>query len=246
MTAGRDAATQMIVAMARRLRDGETVFYGVASPLPLLATRLAQRRHAPRLTALNIPGGVGAMPSAPRSGSTVGPDMLAGSPAVFPLMDTFDLSARGGLDVVFLSGVQIDPTGAINMTAIGDFARPRIKLPGGAGSACLMPTARRVLLWRSRHDPKSFVERLDFRTAAGNVDAVVTPLAVLARVGGRLAVESVHEGVTLDEIRAATGFPIGPAAGPEAAVPVTPPPTADERAILDELDPTRVRDLEFR
>ncbi|HEX7124722.1 MAG TPA: CoA-transferase [Thermodesulfobacteriota bacterium] len=246
MTAGRDVATQMIVAMARRLRDGETVFYGVASPLPLLATRLAQRRHAPRLTPLNIPGGVGAAPPAPRSGSTVGSDMLTGSPAVFPLMDTFDLSARGGLDVVFLSGVQIDPTGAINMSAIGDLARPRTKLPGGAGSACLMPTARRVLLWRSRHDPRSFVERLDFRTAAGNVDAVVTPLAVLARVEGRLAVESVHEGVTLDEVRAATGFPIGPVGGREAGVPVTPPPTADERAILDDLDPARVRDLEFR
>lgn len=246
MTAGRDAATQMIVAMAHRLRDRETVFYGVASPLPLLATRLAQRRHAPGLVPLNIPGGVGATPAAPRSGSTVGPDMLAASPAVFPLMDTFDLSARGGLDVVFLSGVQIDPTGAINMTAIGDFARPGVKLPGGAGSACIMPTARRVILWRSRHDAKSFVERLDFRTATGNVDAVVTPLAVLARVGGRLAVESVHEGVTLDEVRAATGFPLGPAGGSEAALPVTPPPTPDERAILDDLDPTRVRDLEFR
>lgn len=242
----RDPATQMIVAMARRLRDGETVFYGVASPLPLLATRLAQRLEAPRLVPLNIPGGVNAVPAAPASGSTVGPDMLAGAPALFPLMDTFDLSARGGLDVVFLSGVQIDPSGAINMSVIGDFARPRVKLPGGAGSACLMPTARRVILWRSRHDPKSFVERLDFRTAAGNVDAVVTSLAVLVRVDGRLAVESVHEGVTLAEVRAATGFPIGPAAGPDAAVPTTPPPTPEETAILDEIDPTRVRDLEFR
>ncbi len=246
MTPGRDPATQMIVALARRLRDRETVFYGVASPLPLLATRLAQRRQAPGLVPINIPGGVGATPAAPRSGSTVGPDMLAGSPALFPLMDTFDLSARGGLDVVFLSGVQIDPTGAINMTAIGDFAHPRIKLPGGAGSACLMPTARRVLLWRSRHDPKSFVERLDFRTAAGNVEAVVTPLAVLTRIAGRLAVESVHPGVTLDQVRAATGFPIGPVAGGGAAVPTTPAPTAEETAILDAIDPTRVRDLEFR
>ncbi len=241
---GQDPASQMIVALARRLRDGETVFYGVASLLPLLATRLAQRTHAPHLVPLNIPGGVAPAPAAPLPASTVGPEMLAGSPALFSLMDTFDLAARGGLDTVFLSGVQIDPTGAINMTAIGDFARPKVKLPGGAGSACIMATARRVLLWRSRHDPKSFVERLDFRTATGNVEAVVTPLAVLVRHEGRLAVESLHEGVTLADVQAATGFPIGPLAG--GRVPTTPAPTRRELALLDELDPTRVRDLEFR
>jgi glutaconate CoA-transferase subunit B len=241
-----DAPTQIIVSLARRLVDGETVFYGVASPLPLLATRLAQRLHAPHLVALNIPGGVNAAPAAPLPASTVGPEMLGASPTVFPLMDTFDLSARGGLDTVFLSGVQIDASGAINMSAIGDFARPKVKLPGGAGSACLMPTARRVLLWRSRHDRKSFVERLDFRTATGNVEAVVTPLAVLVRRDGRLAVESVHEGGTLEAVRDATGFPVGPASGADGRVPVTAAPTAEERAVLDSLDPTRVRDLEFR
>ena len=59
-----------------------------------------------------------------------------------------------------------------------------------------MPTARRVILWRTKHDPRTFVERLDFVTAAGNVDRVVTPLGVFVRRDGRLEVESLHPGVT--------------------------------------------------
>ena len=101
------------------------------------------------------------------------------------LADLFDLSARGRLDVAFLSGVQIDAEGRINMSAIGSYEQPKVRLPGGAGSAMLMPTARRVILWRTKHDPRTFVERLDFVTAAGNVDRVVTPLGIFARRGAK-------------------------------------------------------------
>ena len=48
----------------------------------------------------------------------------------------------------------------------------------------IMPTAGRVILWRSRHHAGGFVERLDFVTAAGNVDRVVTPLCVFQRREG--------------------------------------------------------------
>ena len=103
------------------------------------------------------------------------------------LTDLFDLAARGRLDTAFLSGVQIDGAGRINMSVIGDFARPTVRLPGGAGSAALMPRAKRTILWRTKHDPRVFVERLDFVTAQGNVDRVVTPLCVFRRRDGRLA-----------------------------------------------------------
>ena len=71
-----------------------------------------------------------------------------------------------------------------------------------------MPTAKRVILWRTKHDPRTFVERLDFVTAAGNVDRVVTPLCVFMRRDGRLEVESIHPGVTPETFRQATGFPV--------------------------------------
>ncbi len=230
----------MAVALARLLRNGETVFHGVASPLPMVATLLAKRLQAPDLVYLSIAGGVDAAPSR-LPASTVDPVLLEGARATVTLADLFDLSARGRLDVAFLSGVQIDGQGRVNMSAIGPFARPKVRLPGGAGSALLMPTAKRVLLWRAKHDPRVFVDTLDFVTAAGNVERVVTPLCVFRRVGERLAVETVHPGVSPDEVRSQTGFPVEV----DARTPTTPPPTTEELAALAEIDPGRVRASEF-
>ncbi len=230
----------MAVALARLLRDGETVFHGVASPLPMVAILLAQRLHAPNLVYLNITGSVDPGP-ATLPVSTVDPRLLAGTRALVTLADLFDLAARGRLDTVFLSGVQIDGAGRVNMSVIGDATRPKVRLPGGAGSAALMPSACRTILWRTRHDPRTFVERLDFVTASGNVTHVVTPGCVFARREGRLVVESIHPGVEPEALRAATGFQVDIT----DRTPVTPLPTARELAVLTEVDPERVSDSEF-
>ena len=95
------------------------------------------------------------------------------------LTDLFDLAASQRLDTAFLSGVQIDGQGRTNMSVIGQFDAPKVRLPGGAGSAAIMPRAKRTLIWRTKHDRRVFVDRLDFVTAAGNVDRVVTPLCML-------------------------------------------------------------------
>lgn len=234
-------ADLMAVAIARLLRDGETVFFGLASPLVMVATLFARATHAPGLTFLTIPGGVDPVLQAlPRS--TVDGLLTTGCRGIFPLAEVFDLSARGRLDTVFLSGVQIDAYGRINMSAIGDWARPKVRLPGGAGSALLLPTARRAILWRTRHDTRTFVEKLDFVTASGNTRHVVTPLCIFSREpGGRLAVASIHPGVAPAEVAARTGFAV--AVGPET--PVTPAPTPAELELLDRIDPENVRASEF-
>ncbi|MGH2534146.1 MAG: CoA-transferase subunit beta [Thermomicrobiales bacterium] len=230
----------MAVVMARLLRDGETVFHGVASPLPMVAILLAQRLHAPNLTYLNISGSIDPRPEE-LPVSTVDPRLLRGTRAMVTLTDLFDLAARGRLDTVFLSGVQIDGRGRINMSVIGEFARPTVRLPGGAGSAALMPSANRTILWRTKHDARTFVERLDFVTAEGNVDRVVTPLCVFARWDSRLVVESIHPGVTPEALQAATGFPIEI----DETTSVTSPPSERELALLRAVDPHMVSASEF-
>src|SRR5436190_11034754 len=217
----------MAVSLARLLRDGERVFFGVASPLPMVAALLAKRLHAPDLVILTLPGGVDPSPEALPI-STVDPRLLGGAASLVTLADIFDLAARGRLDTAFLGGVQIDRAGRINMSTIGDPRHPKVRLPGGAGSAALMPTAGRTLIWRTRHDTRTFVDALPFVTAAGNVDRVVTPLCVLRRVDGLLDIESVHPYSNPDEIRAATAFPVTA----DAATPITPPPTDAELAAL--------------
>jgi len=236
-----ETAAQMVVALARLLRDGETVFFGVASPIPMVAALLAKRLHAPRLVILTIAGGVDPEPERLPT-STVDPALLHGARAQVTLTDIFDLSARGRLNTAFLGGVQIDGRGRINMSAIGDFRHPTVRLPGGAGSAAIMPTAGRTILWRTRHDPRTFVAELPFVTAAGNVDRVVTPLCTFRRVAGLLTIESIHPTSSPDDVRARTGFPVD--LNPDT--PITPPPSEAERAALREVDPAGIATVELR
>lgn len=231
-------ADQMVVSLARELRDDETAFHGVASPIPMAAILLAQKAHGRSLTYVNIAGGVNSSPRlAP---STDGPNMLDGTAALFGLTDIFDLSMRGGLDVAFLSGVQIDRKGRINSSVIGDFQRPKVRFPGGAGSAVIAPTCGRVLVWRGKHNDKALVEDVDFVSATGNIAVVVTPLCVFRRVDGFLQLESIHASSNLEEVQVNTGFAIE-----SREYPVTPAPTADELEWLARIDPGRARDLEL-
>ena len=235
----RTVADQMAVCLARLIRDGEVVFQGVASPLPMVAIALARALHAPRAVALSVAGGVSPQPGLlPRSSTD--PAGAVGAAAVFANEDFYDLCARGKIDLAFLGAAQIDARGRTNGSVIGPHASPKVRLPGAGGAAMILPTARRVVLWRTQHTPRVFVERLDFVSAAGNLDRVVTPLAVLRRVDGYLAIESVHPWTTADEVRAQTGFAL-----PTGDVMCTPPPSDEEMATLARVDPERVRDLEI-
>jgi glutaconate CoA-transferase, subunit B len=230
----------MVVSLARLLCDGETVFHGVASPIPMVATLLAKQLHAPNLVYLNIAGGVDPEPKG-LPVSTVDPALIRGARSMVTLTDLFDLAASQRLDTAFLSGVQIDGRGRTNMSVIGAFESPRVRLPGGAGSAAIMPRARRTLIWRTKHDRRVFVDQLDFVTAAGNVDRVVTPHCIFRRVEGCLMVESRHEWTSPADLKEATGFSIEV----DESTPVTPEIRTDERDALLRIDPEGVSLTEF-
>ena len=231
----------MVVEMARLIRDGETVFHGVSSHMPLIAILLAKATHAPNAVHLNIPGGVD--PAKPRlkSFTSAGDDLWETAQVEFPLMEVFDLSMRGGLDVAFLSGVQFDARGGVNASVIGDYRKPKVRLPGGAGSAVLIPTARRAILWRTKHDRRTFVDTPDFLTARGNVSDIVTPLCTFTMFRGELILKSVHPTSTTREVAENTAFPIR-----YLSLETTLPPSPEERRKLDEIDPQDLRSLEFR
>jgi glutaconate CoA-transferase subunit B len=230
----------MAVTLSRLIRDGETVFHGVSSHLPMVALMLAKRLHAPSAVHLNIAGGVD--PTSPRLGSvsSAGSELWQGAASFFSLAEIFDLSMRGGLDVAFLSGVQFDNHGGANASVIGDYQKPKVRLPGGAGSAVLIPTAKRAILWRTKHDRRTFVEKVEFVTARGNVSDVVTPLCHFTMYQGELILKSIHPNSTIEEVAANTAFPIR-----YLQLEMTPIPTAEEMVGLREIDPKDLRNIEF-
>ena len=220
----------IVINLARQIRANEVTFSGVNSTLPMLACVLAKRAYDFHFTWINVAGGVEPQPAAiPHSSSD--PGIVAGSAAIFSNQDFYDLCARGGIGLVYLGCAQIDAEGRTNVSSIGPWEKPRVRLPGGGGAAVMLPTAQRVATWRTEHSPRALVDKLDFVTAAGNLAALITPIAVFQRTAGRFWLESWHPDSSPDEVSKRTGF----AFDASAARP-THLPTAREAAVLQEID----------
>ncbi len=236
-TAEFSKADMMIVAMARLLWDADNAFMGVASNLPFFAIWLARNLYNPNLTWLNIPGGVNPNPSFPPR-TTVDFQLVKEKRASITLAEIFDMSARRELDVAFLSGVQIDRQGNFNLSHIAQGERIKAQFTGGAGSALIYPNTKRVILWRTRHDKRTFIEKCPVITASGNTYTVITPIAVFRKESGCLILDSIHPYSTYEEVAENTGFPVSPA-------PFTKPPTREELSLIYQFDPERIREIEF-
>lgn len=231
----------MVCSMARLINDGNTVFHGVSSHMPMIATLLAKATHAPSAVHLNIPGGVDPKIDKLQKYSSAGTALTETSVSDFPLSDIFDLSMRGGLDVAFLSGIQFDNLGNVNASVIGDYKKPKVRMPGGAGSAVLIPTAKRAIIWRTKHDKRTFVKKVDFVTTRGNIDSIVTPLCIFKMHQGELILDSIHPHSSIDEVANNTDFDIR-----YIEVKYTQAPTQFEMEMLNKIDPNDYRNMEFK
>lgn len=230
----------MVCAISHMLNDKERVFHGVSSHIPMIGMMLARATHAKGLVHLDIPGGVNPSDVSREDYSSAGNQIYKTSTSAFPLQDVFDLSMRGGLDVAFLSGVQFDLVGNVNASVIGSYEKPKVRLPGGAGSAVLIPTAKKAVLWRTKHDKRTFTEKVDFITTRGNAWRMVTPLCVFAFRNGRWELDTIHPTSSLEEVKENTGFPLY-----YDEIRYTEEPTKEELLLLKKIDPHLNRCLEF-
>jgi glutaconate CoA-transferase subunit B len=246
-----NASELLAVVASRQLRDDTTVFAGVG--VPLLAAALAKRRHAPRLTMV-IEGGIIGPEIAPGRLPISTNEMRAGRRAqMLPgITDAFLFAQRGFVDVGFMGGAQIDQYGNINTTAIGDYWKPKVRLPGTGGANDIASLCREVIIVTA-HEKRRFIPRVDFVTSPawlggdgsrraagllfGGVSRVVTTLGILGfdPETRRMLIEAVHPGVTVRQIRENTGFELGEA----PSVETTAPPSDDELEMLRALDPER-------
>jgi glutaconate CoA-transferase subunit B len=241
-----DAGEVQTVVAARRLASARSVFIGVGRPST--AAILCRMVHNPGLVLVYESGTIGAKPF--RVPLSIGDGELAETADVvvsIPEMFNYWIGA-GRVEVAFLGAAQIDRHCNLNSTVIGDYARPRTRLPGAGGAPEIAAGCDEVVVV-APHSPRTFVERLDFVTTVGHGDgpgarerlgfrgrgptSVITDLGVLEPDPRtlELALAQVHPGVEVDEVRENTGWPLAVADD----VRVTEPPTAEELGALREL-----------
>lgn len=251
----------MVVTLARELDDDTRAFNGAVSFIPVCAYLLARRTHAPDLVWAASSIAVDADPA--RIGESTlsdaiwdGATMLSNSP-----FDFWSYAQGARYNTFAFRGAQMDRFGNVNNTVIGPYEAPKVRLPGGGGMAdlgCMIPT---ILLWTTTHNPRTLVGKLDFRSGIGWGDGgdhrerlglpggptlCVTDLCVFdfSPESRAMRLRSVHPGVSVDDVRAATGFEV--LLPDDGEVGETPQPTAEELRILrEEVDPTGMRLREF-
>jgi glutaconate CoA-transferase, subunit B len=242
----------MSIAAARTLRSGVACFVGVGPPS--LAANLARATHAPGIVLVYESGTIGAKPT--RLPLSIGDGELADTAdAVVSVPEIFNYWVQPGrIDVGFLGAAQIDRFGNINTTVIGTYEHPKTRLPGAGGAPEIAASTKQVIVI-VKQSTRTFVERLDFITSVGHRIGQMTrqqlgftgagPTTVITDLGmlgpnpttSELTLMQLHPEVTVEQARAATGWPLAVATD----LLSTPPPTEEELMVLRRLKSSHAR-----
>ncbi len=243
----------MAIACSRRINDNDVVFCGTG--LPMLAVMTAKCTHAPNCIVFFETG-------------SIDPELVEIPMTVADSRVMYRASHHGGLADAFaymqnkfsgadvlgvLSGAQIDPHGNLNSTVIGEYRKPTVRLPGSGGACDVACSVGRTMIFM-KHEPRRFVDKLDYLTSPGWLDgydsrrlaglpqggpeAVITTLGVMAfeSTTKRMYVQNHFEYTNPEEIQTCTGFEID-----TSRSQVEPPPTEEElKTLRERVDPLRL------
>jgi glutaconate CoA-transferase, subunit B len=157
------AAARLALAAALELQDGEVCFVGIGNPSD--AALLAKHTHAPDMSLIYESGVIGSDPKDPPL-STGSPSVADGAMMITDGLAVFAELQAGRIDVGLLSAAQVDPWGNLNSTVIGDYHNPKIRMVGSGGAHDIACLAQRLVILMP-HDPRRFVEKVDFITSPG-------------------------------------------------------------------------------
>jgi acyl CoA:acetate/3-ketoacid CoA transferase beta subunit len=238
-----------VVAIAEVFRgDGERLVNPIGN-LPLLGGRLAKATFEPDAVITDGFAGYAAEVFALGEEGRVAIEAWNPYPQMFTTL-------WNGKRHVMMGATQVDRFGNQNIACIGDWHQPKAQLLGfrGAPGNTINHTTS---YWVPNHNPKVLVEQVDVVCGVGwdraaalgeraarfhEIRRVVTNLAVLdfETPDHRMRLRSVHPGVSVEDVVAATGFEL---VVPED-VPISRTPSTDELAIIERLDPKGLRSKE--
>jgi acyl CoA:acetate/3-ketoacid CoA transferase beta subunit len=239
------------VCIARQVEDGESLAHGLATPLVAAGLILAHRTHAPNAYFASAVG-QGVVHEWAPLGIARAEELWVGKALA---STSFVVLAADILHTIspkeFFRPAQVDPYGNFNNIAIGkDYAHPRLRLPGTGGIPDVSVYSHKMYIYVPRHSRAVFVPVVDFCSGLGHDPArkagtgpryLVSDLGQFDWANGRMRLISTHSGVTVERIRAKTGFELDIA--PD--LHETPPPTSEDiRLLREEIDPLGVRRLE--
>lgn len=240
----------MVAAAAREIGDGDKVFVGMR--LPLLGFAVAKETHAPSAIGIFENGVVRDWPALESILTMSDPPNVAHALYCTGLNEVMSLLQAGRVDLGFIGGAEIDRFGNLNTHWVEENGK-RTRLPGSGGAADIATLAKRCIIIMN-HEKRRFARKVRFITSpgfgtggrwrarhnlsGGGPSKVITSLGIFSfdRESGEMILSSCHPGVTIAQVRKATGWRLRIAADSGE----TPPPTEQELAALRKYDPRRI------
>ena len=256
------SSDMLCVCIAREIKDGDLVGQGISTPLVASAYMLAKLTHAPHCIVSYTVGNLLSLDTFPISLLYYEKHVIDHLTRPWSFAEVVgNLVPLGCINVEFFRPAQLDPYGNSNNVVIGEYFRPKVRLPGCGGISDATTIWERIYYYVPDHNKNVFVEKVDFRSGLGFIGRndeylreelgligkgptkVITNLCTMDfdEDSKRMRLVSIHPGVTLEEIQENTGFELIVS----DEVCETAPPTEEELRLLDErIDPYGIRFLE--
>lgn len=238
----------LAVVAAGMLEDKKSIFVGTG--LPMIAAMLAQRTFAPQLLIIFEAGGIG--PRVPVLPISVGDSRtFYKAVAASSMHDVMSAASAGYIDYGFLGAAMVDKYGNINTTVIGDWEKPKVRLPGSGGANDIGSYCAKTIVIM-RQDKNKFVDKVNFITTPGYLDgpgarekaglpAGTGPYRVITQLGvygfdeetKRMKLLAIHPGSTVEDVKNNSSMEI---LIPEK-IGTSPKPRNEDLIILKEIDP---------
>ncbi len=201
---------RMALQAAKEIKDNDVVLVGVG--LPNIAANFAKKIYSPRLVLVYESGSIDCAPD--RQPLSIGdPSLSENVSALYSLFDVFSYLISGGrINVGYLGAAQIDSSGHINTTVIGDYYSPKVRLPGSGGACEILYYANKSVVLIELSEAK-FRDRVDFVTSSMQKtvgedsrtvrdEVIITDKCVIrARNGGRPEIASIYQDTDTSELR---------------------------------------------
>ena len=226
----------MVVAGSREIRDDDVVFVGMR--LPLLAFQLAKSTHAPHAIGIFENGILRDKPAGDVLYTMGDAPNTEGAIWTTSMMDIMSLLQNGRVTLGFIGGAEVDRFGNLNTTYIGGRENVQIRLPGSGGGSDIASLSKRLVILMN-HEKRRFLEKVSYVTSpgfgsggdwreknglrGGGPCAVITTRGILRFDSDtkEMVLDSVHPGVTVEEVLENTGWDLRLAPKMEKTEPPT-------------------------
>ncbi len=242
MSAAISDGVRLTVLGAREIRDGDVLFVGIG--VPSLSAMTAKRHHAANSVLIYESGAVDSDPSVPPL-STGSPSVVANTAMVTSCLGVFSMLQQGRFDLGMLSAAQVDRQGNLNSTVLGSYAKPKVRMVGSGGAHDIAVLAKEFIIMMP-HDPRRFVQKVDFVTSPGRRPdkgervarghgprCVLTPRARFNFEAGELTLEGIADGFTEEQAVEGIGWTVPRSARLRQMPPIEPGIAATAARILE-------------